>query len=78
MGELTPKAKKAKMKKGAEANYMRLALGMSGIAVSTQVADLIVTMHKGIEQKGDLFSIRDASRIEAMIEEKYKAKEGGD
>ena len=68
---------KAKVTEGQEANYMRLALGMSGISVSTQVADLIWTMKEGIDAKGDKFSIRDASQIEAMIEKKYKVGEDG-
>jgi hypothetical protein len=62
----------SKITKDQKANYLRLALAMSGISVVTEVAELILTINEGINEKGDKFSIRDASKIEADIQRKYE------
>jgi len=52
--------------------YLIIALNLQGISVSERIADqLIQTYEKLVELEGN-FSLRDAAKIEAAIQEKYK------
>lgn len=56
-------------------NYLRIALGLQKIGVSTEMADRIIeTYEKVLKLKGD-FSIDDAVEIELSMDRKYKEKE---
>lgn len=49
---------------------LRIALALCGIAITPQVAIIILMVMKKIEEKGDDFSIKDVAKIEAELIQK--------
>lgn len=72
MGKAEEQVKEAKAVHDKEVNYMRMALGLQGIAVTHRIADVVITTHKGIMEKGGDFSVRDAADIEFLIKKEYE------
>ena len=56
-------------------NYLRIALGLQKIRVDNETADRIIETYEKIMELGGDFSIKDAVKIEVMMDEKYKNKE---
>jgi hypothetical protein len=52
--------------------YMRMGLGMCGIAVSDITAEIIIRVYEELQKMGGDFSLRDASRIESEVTQKYE------
>lgn len=57
-----------------EIDYLRIALGLSGMCVNNACADLVLSVMKEIEVKGSSFTVEDGARIECAIKEKYSTK----
>lgn len=55
--------------------YMRMALGICGLGVSDMTAEIIVRVYQGIEKMGGEFSLMDAAKIEAEVQEKYYSQQ---
>lgn len=66
MKELTEKEK---------TKYLRSALGLSGVAVNDYMAEMIWRMYESLQEKGGDFNLRDASKIEAFMNEKFNIKQ---
>lgn len=68
-----------------EAEYLRMALAMQGLASSEELCDRVITTYKKLNELGGLFSVRDAVDIKVKMDYKYaekpaieaKKKEGG-
>lgn len=50
---------------------MKIGLGIAGIPVNDVTSELIILTYEGVMEKGDTFSIRDSSKIQASLNEKY-------
>lgn len=55
--------------------FLRIALGMSGIAVNNASCELILTVQKEMKRLKGEFSLSDGTRIECLVEGYYKPKE---
>ncbi len=49
----------------------QLALGMAGLATNHQSVDLILEVQKAVSKMGGKFTLRDACRISAEVEERH-------
>lgn len=63
---------KRKKKQPTDAEVLRLAAALLGFVMTTQAADTLLEIMKVMQEKGDQFSVDDASRIEYEMERKYK------
>lgn len=54
-------------------NYFRTAMQLQGISMSIQVADQIIQTYEELCTLGGDFSLSDAAKIQAGIQEKYKS-----
>lgn len=52
--------------------YFKMALALSGIAVSDFTAELIIELWDGIIKKGGKFSVKDSVEIEFRVMHKYR------
>ena len=57
-----------------KANYLRIALALQKISVSTEIADRVCETLSVIEKKGGDFSVHDAVDIELRMDRKYAEK----
>lgn len=72
----TPKKKtRKKLTEEKKTQYMRIGLGMCEVGVTNKVAELIWRYYEAQQELKEEFSLRDASEITAMVEEKYAAKQ---
>lgn len=63
---------KRKIKEPTDAEILRLAAGLCGIVMTTQVADTLLLIVNALKSKGDQFNLRDVCDIEHHMERKYK------
>lgn len=57
-----------------EIQYMRIAMGLTGLPINDMVADTILRVVAELNDKKGKFSVHDAVRIEADVHRKYKPK----
>jgi hypothetical protein len=50
-----------------EIHHFKIALGIAGIAVDTELAELIMSIHNAIKEKGSSCSIEDIIEIENKV-----------
>lgn len=55
----------------AEIRFYILALALQGIVVDAPMADALIETLDSLRELGEEFSLREASRIEAAIQERY-------
>ena len=53
---------------------MRLGLGLSGLPCDDAAAETVLMVTDAIDRLGAKFTLRDASRIEEFIRNKYKRR----
>lgn len=52
----------------------QLALSMVGVTANLMTCDLIHALAAAVDEKGEDFSLRDATKLQAEIQEKYLPK----
>lgn len=61
-----------------EAELLSMALGIYGFSINHEGAFTVLKTIEGLNKKGDQFSIRDGSEIQALAEREYPKKEKED
>ena len=54
---------------------MRIALRLVGINASEYTIELLATMHKEVQTKGDKLTLADISKIEELVKATHKPQE---
>lgn len=55
-------------------DHLRLAIGMTGVcAINNHVAELILVVQAEMERLGDSYSLKDAAKITAQLEKRWKS-----
>ena len=62
------------MTEDEKTRYMHTALALVDIATNNFTAELMWRTFETLQEKQDQFSLRDASEIKALVEERYEAK----
>lgn len=57
-----------------EAEYLRLALAMQGIAAAEEVCDRVIETYKKLNTLGGSFSVKDAVDLKVKMDYKYAEK----
>jgi len=56
-------------------NYLRVAVGMSGmVAINNAAAELILITQSEMERLGGDYSLKDAAKVSSFIQSKYKVR----
>jgi hypothetical protein len=56
-------------------DYLRIALGMTGVGVSNATSEIILRTFEAVEKMGGDFSLEDACKIEHEVLQKYESQE---
>lgn len=59
------------MQEEEKTQYTRIGLGLSGIVVGSQTAEIIWRTIEGIQEKKGDFSIKDTAKIEVLVKGKF-------
>lgn len=66
---------RGRMTEKEKTQYIRSALGLSGVAVNDHMAEMIWRMYESLQELGGSFSLRDAANIEAFMNKKFNIKQ---
>lgn len=63
------------MTQDTKAEYLRIALSLQKIGISTETADRVIETYERVLKEQDNFSIKDAVEIQLKMDRKYAEKE---
>lgn len=63
------------MTQDTKAEYLRIALSLQNIGVSTETADRIIETYEKVLKEQGKFSIKDAVEIQLKMDRKYAEKQ---